>query len=79
MRSGIMGEKENMVTMHDVLDAMWCMDNWKDEAYLRRVVMPLERLLTNFKRCVVKVRQLAAAAAAARALRAGAAGVQLLS
>jgi hypothetical protein len=24
-----MGERENMVTMHDVLDAMWCLDNWK--------------------------------------------------
>lgn len=22
-RSGIMGEQQNMVTMHDVLDAMW--------------------------------------------------------
>lgn len=54
MRSGIMGEKENMVTMHDVLDAMWVLDNFRDESYLRRVVMPLERLLTNFKRAVVK-------------------------
>ena len=42
MRSGIMGEAENMVTMHDVLDAMWLLDNFKDETYLRRVVMPLE-------------------------------------
>lgn len=29
-------------------------DNFKDEAYLRRVIMPLEVLLVNFKRCVVK-------------------------
>lgn len=42
MRSGIMGESDNMVTMHDVLDAQWTMDNLNDEAYLRRVVMPLE-------------------------------------
>ena len=42
MRSGIMGETENMVTMHDVLDAMWLYDNFKDESYLRRTVMPLE-------------------------------------
>lgn len=42
MRSGIMGERENMVTMHDVLDAMWMYDNFKDEAYLRRSIMPLE-------------------------------------
>uniref|UniRef100_A0A7S3QY34 PUA domain-containing protein n=1 Tax=Dunaliella tertiolecta TaxID=3047 RepID=A0A7S3QY34_DUNTE len=54
VRSGIMGESENMVTMHDVLDAMWLYDNFKDEAYLRRTVMPLEILLKNFKRVVVK-------------------------
>eukprot|EP00242_Pyramimonas_sp_CCMP2087_P018432 CAMPEP_0198203886 /NCGR_PEP_ID=MMETSP1445-20131203/7214_1 /TAXON_ID=36898 /ORGANISM="Pyramimonas sp., Strain CCMP2087" /LENGTH=494 /DNA_ID=CAMNT_0043875465 /DNA_START=91 /DNA_END=1575 /DNA_ORIENTATION=- len=54
VRSGIMGEKDNMVSMHDVLDAQWTFDNLKDETYLRRVVMPLEVLLTNFKRCVVK-------------------------
>ena len=54
MRSGIMGERENMVTMPDVLDAMWVLDNTREEAYIRRVVMPLERLLTSFKRLVVK-------------------------
>jgi H/ACA ribonucleoprotein complex subunit 4 len=40
--------------MHDVLDAQWQYDNFKDESYLRRVVMPLETLLTSFKRLVVK-------------------------
>ena len=54
VRSGILGEANNMVTMHDVLDAQWVYDNLKDEAYLRRVIMPLEVLLTNYKRCVVK-------------------------
>jgi H/ACA ribonucleoprotein complex subunit 4 len=54
VRSGIMGEKDNMVSMHDVLDAQWMYDNFKDEEYLRRVIMPLEVLLTNFKRVVVK-------------------------
>lgn len=54
VRSGIMGEADNMVTMHDVMDAQWLMDNMRDEAYLRRVVMPLEKLLTGYKRCVVK-------------------------
>merc|ERR1739848_819856 len=54
VRSGIMGEKDNMVTMHDILDAQWMYDNFKDEAYLRRAIMPLEVLLTNFKRLVVK-------------------------
>ena len=54
MRSGIMGERQNMVTMHDVLDAQWVYDNYKDESYLRRTIMPLEVVLTNYKRLVVK-------------------------
>lgn len=54
VRSGILGEKDNMVTMHDVMDAQWVYDNYKDESYLRRVVMPLEVLLTSYKRLVVK-------------------------
>ena len=43
-----------MVTMHDVLDAQHVYDSTKNEEYLRRVVKPLEILLTNFKRVVVK-------------------------
>ena len=54
VRSGILGEENNLVTMHDVLDAQWMYDNLKDESYLRRVIMPLEVLLTNYKRIVVK-------------------------
>jgi H/ACA ribonucleoprotein complex subunit 4 len=54
VRSGILGEENNLVTMHDVLDAQWRYDNLKDESYLRRVIMPLEVLLTNYKRIVVK-------------------------
>jgi len=54
VRSGILNEGGNSVTMHDVLDAQWQYDNRKDESYLRRVVMPLEVLLTNYKRVVVK-------------------------
>lgn len=54
VRSGILGEENNLVTMHDVLDAQWMYDNLKDETYLRRVIMPLEVLLTNYKRIVVK-------------------------
>lgn len=42
VRSGVLGEAENMVTMHDVLDAQWLYDNLKDESYLRRIIMPLE-------------------------------------
>ncbi|KAJ4706287.1 H/ACA ribonucleoprotein complex subunit 4 [Melia azedarach] len=54
VRSGISGENDNMVTMHDVMDAQWLYDNYRDESYLRRVIMPLEVLLTSYKRLVVK-------------------------
>uniref|UniRef100_A0A6J0UJW0 H/ACA ribonucleoprotein complex subunit DKC1 n=1 Tax=Pogona vitticeps TaxID=103695 RepID=A0A6J0UJW0_9SAUR len=54
VRSGVMGEKDHMATMHDVLDAQWQYDNNKDESYLRRVIYPLEKLLTSHKRLVMK-------------------------
>jgi H/ACA ribonucleoprotein complex subunit 4 len=54
VRSGIVGESHNMVSMHDVLDAQWTLDNLRDESYLRRAIMPLEVLLTGYKRIVVK-------------------------
>eukprot|EP00526_Cylindrotheca_closterium_P011772 CAMPEP_0113622078 /NCGR_PEP_ID=MMETSP0017_2-20120614/11301_1 /TAXON_ID=2856 /ORGANISM="Cylindrotheca closterium" /LENGTH=484 /DNA_ID=CAMNT_0000531875 /DNA_START=41 /DNA_END=1495 /DNA_ORIENTATION=+ /assembly_acc=CAM_ASM_000147 len=54
VRSGAMGEHDNLVTMHDVLDAQHVYDTTKDETYLRRVIMPLEVLLTKYKRIVVK-------------------------
>lgn len=53
-RSGILQEDETMVTMHDVLDAQWVYDTSKDETYLRRAVMPLEMILTNYPRIVIK-------------------------
>jgi len=53
-RSGILTENDNMVTMHDVLDAQHVYDTTKDESYLRRVIMPLEVILVNHKRIVVK-------------------------
>lgn len=54
VRSGAMDEKDGMVTLHDVLDAQWVQDNTRDESYLRRVIRPLESLLTTYKRIVVK-------------------------
>ncbi|KAM3827425.1 H/ACA ribonucleoprotein complex subunit DKC1 isoform 2-T3 [Vipera latastei] len=54
VRSGVMGEKDHMVTMHDVLDAQWQYDHNKDESYLRRVIFPLEKLLVSHKRLVMK-------------------------
>ncbi|KAF8323283.1 putative rRNA pseudouridine synthase [Clavulina sp. PMI_390] len=54
VRSGAMGENDDVVTMHDVLDAQWLYDNTRDESYLRRVIRPLECLLVGYKRIVVK-------------------------
>ncbi|KAJ9197059.1 hypothetical protein DTO166G4_6826 [Paecilomyces variotii] len=54
VRSGAMDEQDGMVTLHDVLDAQWLMDNQRDESYLRKVIRPLETLLTTYKRIVVK-------------------------
>jgi len=54
VRSGLLKENETMTTMHDVLDAKFIYDQKKDETYLRRVVMPLEMLLVNYPRVVVK-------------------------
>merc|ERR1712025_354879 len=55
VRSGIQSETDDgMVTMHDILDAQWLHDNHKDETYLRRVIRPLEALLTNHKRIIMK-------------------------
>merc|ERR1712070_1148474 len=54
VRSGIQGEGDNLVTMHDVLDAQWHYENTRDESYLRTVIQPLEVLLVGHKRIVVK-------------------------
>jgi len=54
VRSGILPEKEHMVSMHDIMDAQWVYDNTKDESYLRWSIKPLELLLTTYKRIMVK-------------------------
>lgn len=53
-RSGVQSEKDGMVTMHDILDAQWLYENHADDSYLRRVIKPLEALLVNHKRIIVK-------------------------
>jgi len=53
-RSGILSEKQHLVTMHDLLDAQHLYDQQKDESYLRHAIKPLELLLTNYKRLVLK-------------------------
>jgi len=54
VRSGALSENDDMVTLHDILDAQWLYDNTRDESYLRRCIRPLESLLLNYKRIVVK-------------------------
>ncbi len=54
VRTGILTEKDRLITMHDLLDAMWLYENKADESYLRRCIFPLEALLTTYKRVVVK-------------------------
>ena len=53
-RSGIQSEKDNMVSMHDLIDAQYAYDHFKDESYLRRVIKPLEALLVSHKRIILK-------------------------
>ncbi|KAK6349675.1 centromere/microtubule-binding protein cbf5 [Orbilia brochopaga] len=54
VRSGALNENDDIVTLHDVLDAQWTYENTRDETYLRRVIRPLETLLVGYKRIVVK-------------------------
>ncbi|KAF2457029.1 centromere/microtubule-binding protein cbf5 [Lineolata rhizophorae] len=56
VRSGAMteGNGTGLVSLHDVLDAQWTYDNTLNETYIRRVIQPLETLLTSYKRIVVK-------------------------
>ncbi|KAL1124127.1 hypothetical protein AAG570_001897 [Ranatra chinensis] len=53
-KSGIQSEENGLVTMHDILDAQWLYENGNEESYLRRVIRPLEGLLTAHKRLVIK-------------------------
>lgn len=54
IRSGSNHEHEAMVSMHDLVDAMYLLDHNKDETLLRTVIRPLEALLTTHKRIIVK-------------------------
>jgi len=54
VRSGILDENKFLMTMHDVKDAQWRYEHFKDESYLRRTIMPLEILMVGLPRIVVK-------------------------
>eukprot|EP01059_Diplonema_ambulator_P021276 TRINITY_DN3534_c0_g1_i1.p1 TRINITY_DN3534_c0_g1~~TRINITY_DN3534_c0_g1_i1.p1 ORF type:complete len:482 (+),score=183.16 TRINITY_DN3534_c0_g1_i1:65-1447(+) len=53
-RTGHLSENTGLVTMHDILDAKWMLDNKKDETYLRRVILPCEVILVGKKRVIIK-------------------------
>ena len=44
----------NLVTMHQILDAVWLFKNKGDESYLRKLIMPLEFLLIKEKIVIIK-------------------------
>ena len=54
VRSGALKEDDTMVTMHDIKDAQWHFEKFGSETYLRRVIMPLEILLVQHPRVVIK-------------------------
>ena len=54
IKTGILSEDDHLSTMHDVMDAQYLFEKEKDESYLRRVILPCEYLLCNYKRIVIK-------------------------
>lgn len=52
--AGLHSEKDGLTTLHDILDAQHLYEHHKDETYLRRVILPLESLLKNHKRIIMK-------------------------
>jgi H/ACA ribonucleoprotein complex subunit 4 len=55
VRTGNLTEQDCLVSMHDVLDSQYIYKKTRDESYLRRVVFPLEMLLTTYPRIVVSI------------------------
>ena len=54
VRSGHLAEETGLVTMHDVLDAQYQYEHTGEDTYLRKIIQPLEILLTGLPRIVVK-------------------------
>lgn len=53
IRSGFVLEKDTF-TLHDVLDAVHVFNSTRDETVIRRVIQPLESLLVEYPRIMVK-------------------------
>ncbi len=54
VRSGIMDEYKDLYTMHDILDAQYLYETKGDESYLRKITKPIEYLLVDLPRVIVK-------------------------
>jgi H/ACA ribonucleoprotein complex subunit 4 len=54
VRSGNMTENDFLCTMHDVKDAMYQYENHRDESYLRKIILPLEIMLVDHPKIVIK-------------------------
>jgi len=53
-KTGVLSEDDHLATMHDILDAQHMYKTEKNDAYLRRIILPCEYLLTSHKRVVIK-------------------------
>lgn len=54
VRSGIMDEYKDLYTMHDILDAQYHYETKGDESYLRKIIKPIENLLVDIPKIIVK-------------------------
>lgn len=53
IRSGLIQESK-CFTLHDLLDATYVYENTKEESFLRKIIRPLEEILTGYPRIMVK-------------------------
>ena len=67
-KSGLLGERDSLYTMHDILDAQHLYNTTSNEEYLRKIVMPLERLLMHYPKIVIKDSAVSAVCHGARLL-----------
>ena len=54
IRWGCLSENINLTTLHDLIDSNWFYYSKKIDFYIKKVIMPLEILLTCYKRIVIR-------------------------
>ncbi len=54
VRSGCMDEYNELYTLHDILDAQYIYETRGDEKYLRKIIKPIENLLMDLPKIIVK-------------------------